>query len=472
MTDPVRAHAHARPDAPAVVTPDAVWTWRDLDARVEAAAGRLRAVAEPHPALGPAVALLAPTTPATVAAVLGAWRAGVALVPLSPRWPSAALAAALDRLGLSRLHPPDDLTRPLRGPLSPPGRETERGGPRSGSRFLTVVHTSGTTGAPRAAVHTVDNHVESARGLAARLPLRPTDRWLLDLPLAHVGGLGVVVRCALAGAAVAIPAPGDLASLAPTHASLVPTQLHRLLAAGVAPTASLRAVLLGGAAASPALLARAVGAGWPVATSYGLTEMTSTVTATAPVTRADDLDALASSGDVLPGRDVRIVGGEIVVAGATLFAGWADAERITPPPAADEAGGYPTGDLGAWDAAGRLVVTGRIGNRFTVGGENVQAEAVEAALAAVPGVDEAVVVPVADAEWGARPVAFVAGAAVPPPDALAAAVRRVLPGVAVPVAFHAWEGSAGMKPDRAALARRASGQWRVARGSSDDAPKM
>ncbi len=455
MTDPVQAHARARPDAPAVVTPDAVWTWRDLDAHVEAAAGRMRALAEPHPALGAAVAMLAPTAPETVAAVLGAWRAGVALVPLSPRWPDAALTGALDRLGLSRV-------------VDASGEREARNDQRARSPYLTVVHTSGTTGAPRAAVHTVANHVASARGLASRIPLAPTDRWLLDLPLAHVGGLCVVVRCALAGAAVAIPAPGDLASLAPTHASLVPTQLHRLLAAGVAPPPSLRAVLLGGAASSPSLLARAVRAGWPVATSYGLTEMTSTVAATAPVTGADGLDALASAGDVLPGRDVRLTrAGEIIVSGATLFAGYADGDTLTPPPS----DGFATGDLGAWDDAGRLVVTGRIGNRFTVGGENVQAEAVEAALAAVPGVAEAVVVPVNDAEWGARPVAFVAGAAVPPPDELAAAVRRVLPGVAVPVAFVAWEGSAGMKPDRVALARRASGEPRAGGHEDGSAPR-
>lgn len=461
LADPVRVHAESRPDAPAVVTPGGAWTWRDLDARVDAAARRLPAVAVEHPAVGPLVAAVLPTTPEAVALVLGAWRAGVALAPLSARWPAAARADALARMGLRSALLPDDLA----ALVAPAG--TARGLPELDlMRPFTIVHTSGSTGAPRAAVHTGANHVASGRGLIGALGLAAGDRWLLDLPLAHVGGLGVVVRCALAGATVAVPTPGTptaeaLHALAPTHVSLVPTQLWRLVEAGAAPAPSLRAALVGGAALAPVLAERAAALGWPVRASYGLTEMTSTVTVTAPD------DAGASAGDVLPGREVRIAepdpdprlrgeagDGEIVVGGDALFAGFLDGARLVPP-----ADGYATGDLGRWDAAGRLVVVGRTGTRFKVGGEYVQPEAVEAALAAVDGVAEAVVVPVPDAEWGARPVAFVRprGAARPSDGVLADGVRRVLPGVAVPVAFHAWDGPAAMKPDRVALAALARG---------------
>ena len=88
----------------------------------------------------------------------------------------------------------------------------------------------------------------------------------------------------------------------------------------------------------------------------------------------------------------------------------------------------------------------------------MQPEAVEAALACLPGVAEAVVVPVPDAEFGERPVAFVrpAGPSLPDADALRLALRETLPAFAVPVAFYPWDGPAGMKPDRRALAAEAA----------------
>ncbi len=463
MTDPVRHHAQARPDAPAVVLPDAVWTWRDLDARVGAAARRLAAFATPHPVLGPTVAVVARTQPDLVALVLGALRAGIVVAPLPARWPPAAVADALTRLGLTHVvtddHELADVTTHTLADLVAPDGEAGPAPDLDPARLFTVVHTSGTTGAPRPAVHTVGNHVASAAAMNAHLALDEDGRWLLDLPLAHVGGLGVIVRCALAGAAVAIPAPGvptadALRTLAPTHASMVSTQLVRLLRDAAPPPPGLRAILLGGSAIAPGLLDRASAAGWPVATSYGLTEMTSTVTATPP---GADRAALATSGLALPGREVRIGDGdEILVRGATLFAGYVTHDRLGRPLDADR--WYATGDLGRLDDGGRLTVVGRIGNQFVSGGENVQPEAIEAALAALAGVAEAVVVAVPDAEWGARAVAWVrpTADALPAADVLADGLRRTLPGYAIPVTFHAWVGADGMKPDRRALAAEAA----------------
>jgi O-succinylbenzoic acid--CoA ligase len=450
--DPVRAHAERRPDAPALVTPETALPWAGLDARVGGAAARL--------AEGPRrVAVQARTSPDLVVLVLAALRARRVLVPLSTRWPPAAAADALGRLGLDLLLT-DGTTEPppgvaVRG-LADATRQRAEGAapPLSPDRPFTVVHTSGSTGRPKAALHTVGNHVWSARGVNERMGLGADGRWLLDLPLYHVGGLGVVVRCALAGAAVAVPTPGTgtagaVRDLRPTHASLVSTQLRRLLDAD-ADASSLRAVLLGGSAVPAELLDRAVRRGLPVATSYGLTEMTSTVTATDPgAPRAD----LATSGRALARRRLRVSeAGEVEVGGPALFAGYLDGGRLRPPGA-----WHPTGDLGRLDAEGRLVVTGRRDLLFVSGGENVQPEAVEAALLRLEAVAEAAVVPVPDAEFGARPVAFVRPAGGAPVDGarLAAALRQRLAGFEVPVAFHAWGGAGGMKPDRPVLTREA-----------------
>lgn len=452
LADPVRQQAEARPEAAALVTPGTTWTWADLDARVGAAAARL--------AVGPGrLAVWAPTSPDLVVLLLGALRARRTVVPLSTRWTPAAVSDALGRLGLDRLLLAPGLMAPADLPGEPLATIVEGGGdggapPLDPARPWTVVHTSGSTGTPKAALHTVGNHVSSAHGVIDRLDLRADGRWLLDLPLYHVGGLGVVVRCVLAGAAMAVPGVGmgtaeAVRTLRPTHASLVTTQLRRLLEGATADDlASLRAVLLGGSAIPAALLDAARQRGVPVATSYGLTEMTATVTATAPGAPADDL---ATSGTPLRDGTLRISpGGEIEVGGPALFAGYLTDQGLVAPGT-----WHSTADLGHVDGQGRLVVTGRRDLRFVSGGENVQPEAIEAALLRLDDVAEAVVVPVPDSEFDARPVAFVRTLAPLDAAALAGALREGLPGYMVPVAFYAWPGAGGLKPDRPALTREA-----------------
>ena len=423
--DPLAAHAARRGDAVALVTPADAWTWRALDAHVDRVAERLRyesafgfngwhnGAREARGALGMAeppasgLAVQAPTSPALVVLALAALRAGMVWVPLSPRWPPDAVAAALARLGIRHLvtdgAAPPGWTRHALADLvaageTPSDRAAKRPWPFDGTSqfsgltvldterrwdldaFWTVVHTSGSTGTPKAALHTVGNHTASADGVTERLGLRAGDRWWLDLPLEHVGGLGVVTRCVLAGAAIAMPArersvADNLAALRPTHASLVPTQLARWLDAveGGADASSLRAVLVGGAATPPALIDRAVAAGLPVCTSWGMTEMTATVTATPPgAGRA----ALATSGAPLPGREVRVSrDGEVWTRGAPRFAGYLreplaaarrDGRGLARPFDAD--GWFATGDTGVLDADGRLTITGRRDLQFVSGG--------------------------------------------------------------------------------------------------------
>lgn len=461
IPDPVCRHATERPRDVALVTPRRSWSWAELDARVGASARRL--------ADGPErVAIQAQTSPELVVFVLACLRAGRTCVPLSTRWPAAQTGAALDRLALDALVTDEATPAPagvrIRNLADVARSDAVGEGPAASiplDRPWTVVHTSGSTGAPKAALHTVGNHVWSARGVVDHLGLGPGDRWLLDLPLYHVGGLGVVVRCVLAGAALVVPdretpTAEAVERLRPTRASFVATQLRRLLQSG-ADTRSLRAVLLGGSAIPTDLLDLAAERGVPVATSYGLTEMTSTVTATAPGAPREEL---ATSGRVLPHRDLRISAeGEIEVGGPTLFAGYLDGDGLRAP-----GRWHATGDLGHLDEQERLVITGRRDLQFVSGGENVQPEAIEAALLAQKGVAEAAVVPVSDAEFGARPVAFVRPAGEGPldPGRLAGALRQRLPGFMIPVAFVGWAGAGGLKPDRPALRaeaeRRAAGE--------------
>jgi O-succinylbenzoic acid--CoA ligase len=269
--------------------------------------------------------------------------------------------------------------------------------------------------------------------------------------------LGVIVRCALAGAAFAVPDAGwstarVIRDLGVTHASLVGTQLYRLLRDDPAPApAHLRVALLGGGPASQALLDEAIGRGWPVANSYGLTEMGSTVTAT----RAGARDATA--GAPLPGRIVCVVGDEIRVGGEGLFAGYLAGGGLDRPIDAEDL--FRTGDLGSIDGEGRLTITGRADNRFVSGGENVQPEEVEAALASLSGVIRAIIVPVPNPEFGCRGVAFVetSDGTLPDEGSMAGALAERIPLFKIPVRFLPWPtGDAGFKPSRRELERVAA----------------
>ena len=436
-------------------------TYADLDRRVTATAAWLH---DHGLQRGDRLAVYRPSDVGALVLLLAAFRAGVVVAPLSTRQPAAAVPPLLERIACRTLAAAPDPAWTGLDVLDLEAPPTDHRPPSTAYWHLdasaTLVFTSGSTGEPKAALHTLGNHVASARGAVGFFDLKPEGRWLLNLPLYHVGGLGVLFRCVLAGAAVVLPGEGasieeTVEARGVTHLSLVATQLLRVLR-GDRPEvlAETKAILLGGSAIPPGLIADAHARGLPIHTSYGMSEMASTVTATPP---GATLDALGTSGVVLPHREVGLVDdGEILVRGATLFAGYADGDRVERP---DRDGWFPTGDLGAWDeVAGErmLRVVGRKDHRFISGGENVQPEEVEAALGRIEGVRQAVVVPVADAEFGQRPVAFVEAEAWRPEawrEALAASLARFK----IPVAFHPWpeDAQAGMKVSRAALHARA-----------------
>ena len=255
-------------------------------------------------------------------------------------------------------------------PVDPRLGERERAALSTAGDAALVVHTSGTTAAPRPVELSLGNVLANALGSAVALGLDEDERWLCPLPLSHVGGLMVLLRSAIY-ATTAIIGPAERATDDDvTLASMVPTQLQRLLDAGARPGARLRRVLLGGAAATPALLARAAEAGWPVAETYGLTQACSQVTV---------------DGHPLPGLSVTIADdGEILVEGPTVAGG----------------GVLRTGDLGRLDDRGRLVVTGRTTDTIVTGGENVAPAEVEATLLEHPAVADAAVFARPHPEWG------------------------------------------------------------------------
>ena len=453
--DPLRRAAGLHGSRTAVALPGEVVTWSRLDRAVDRAA---RALAAHGIGPGTIVAFRAPTDLATIVVMHALWRLSAVAAPIGVRLPHDGFRAAVQNLGSPVVLAPKEVEAIAReasndsqGPVGP--IRTGRGV----SRAATAVFTSGTSGEPKAAVHRLAAHLASAAGAAEALAFGEESRWMLALPLHHVGGLAILFRAAFTGGSVALAEPGEdpfdaCARTRSTHLSLVSTQLVRGLAAGRGPGPGIACLLLGGGPIPSEAVEEAERRGWPVSASYGLTESASLVTATRPGVP----DAAATSaGRPLPGRRVRIGPGSIIqVAGRTLADGYLVAGVLEPLRGQD--GWFATGDLGTWDDAGRLVVTGRADAMFVSGGENVHPEVVERIIGAVPGVRQVVVVPVPDAEFGARPVAFVDG------DAAHAALREAvlarLPAFMAPVAWLPWPAElaeAGIKPSRRELAERA-----------------
>lgn len=281
----------------------------------------------------------------------------------------------------------------------------------------TYLLTSGTTRAPKIAVHSFENYRINASSTLHNMPLIPGDAWLLNLPLFHVGGLGILFRCFLSAATVVLGNSFE----GVTHVSMVPTQLYRLLNEGT-DFSELHVVLLGGGPAPMSLLKRAYDLGVPLYTTYGLTEMSSQVTTTSSDRTWEDTQ---TAGYLLCDRELKIAeDGEILVKGPTLFLGYINSEN--------EIGDwFHTRDRGFIDKLGRLHVLGRLDRMFISGGENIQPEEIECALLESE-VTQAFVVPESDVEFGFRPVAYVDG--IPNLEKL----KSLLPKFKIPVRFSPW----------------------------------
>jgi O-succinylbenzoic acid--CoA ligase len=436
----VLAEAGGRPDAAALVTTSRVWTYGSLSEAVDA---RARELEEGGVTPGALVPLVVEPDAEGVLSLLALWRIGA--VPL-----------------------------PLHGRSTPAERDAARSLDRPPTGTQVVVWTSGTGGRARGVALSFQSFAASARGASRRLDLGSDDVWLASLSPAHVGGLALITRSLILGGAMVAAGAFDAAvasdlidgaALAPgapgpvTHASFVPTQLLRLLdqRRGVTAPPTFRCALIGGAHAPAELVERAHRGGWPLALTYGSTEMCSQV-ATAPpeLTRRKP----GTVGAPLDGVEVRIgEGEEILVRGATQAIGYVSAagrgaegleggdsaeggddveggDAVTGA-VADTDGWYHSGDLGRLDGDGHLWVTGRRADRIVSGGVTIDAIEVEEALRSHPSVIDACVVGLPDEEWGERVAAWVEPVVGEfDPEELDRHVRTLLSAAKVPRTWH------------------------------------
>ena len=292
-----------------------------------------------------------------------------------------------------------------------------------------IISTSGSEGEPRGVMLSAANLDAAAAASNRHLPVQAGDLWLACLPLYHIGGQMILWRCARAGAAVLLhdgfnadAVAADLRRYPVTHISLVPAMLARMLETGVAPPPGLRHVLVGGAALSQALFAKASAAGWPLNPSYGMSETAAQVATWTP---ADGPWHEGLVGRALGANEFALAAdGRIRIRGPQVMAGYLDGGGI------DADGWLTTGDLGKIDAKGRLTVTGRADDMLISGGRNVHPLEVESCLAACPGVRDVAVTGLPDMVWGDLIVALVVGDATA--QGIADWCRPRLPGAALP----------------------------------------
>ena len=380
-------------DKPALKLNDEVLSWQQLCARVDrlAAEFHLQGVEE-----GDGVLLLAHNHPQTLLAWLALLQCGARILPVNPQLPRPLLDVLLPQMTLRFALVLDGTFDGLPA-LSMRERAGEYRVAWQPARLASMTLTSGSTGLPKAAVHTCDAHLASARGVLALMPYGEDDDWLLSLPLFHVSGQGILWRWLHAGARLTVreKQPLEQALQCCTHASLVPTQLWRLI--NGEHRVALKAVLLGGAAIPVALTEKAREQGIRTFCGYGLTEFASTVC-------AKEADGEPDVGVPLPGREIQVVEGEVWIKARSMAAGyWRDGALL---PLTNAQGWFATRDRGAL-CDGRLTILGRMDNLFFSGGAGIQPEELERVIGTHPQVNQVYVVPFDDIEFGQRPVAVV-----------------------------------------------------------------
>jgi malonyl-CoA/methylmalonyl-CoA synthetase len=393
-------------------------TFAALVDRALAAAASLGA-----PLGGRRVALLAPQDADWVAAFLGVVLGGGVAVPLSPAYPAADLDWFVADAGATLVTAPREL---LSGPRA---RPAERG------ETALLLYTSGTTGRPKGARITHANLDAQTALLAGAWALSPGDRLLHALPLHHLHGLVVsLLSVLLAGGRVTMLPRFDAARVADelgraTVFMAVPAMYHRLRERGAPLELAALRLATSGSAALPVSLAawwRDLHGAIPLE-RYGMTEI--------GVALSNPLDpAGRRAGHVglpLPGIEVKLDDGELLVRGPTVFAGY-HAREVDP----FEDGWFRTGDVAAFDADGGWRLLGRTSTDILKsGGEKISALHIEEVLRAHPAVADAAVIGLPDERWGDRVIAAVEARRGVTPAELEAHARARLAAHEVPKEF-------------------------------------
>lgn len=434
-------------------------TWRDLHQIIEQWADVWQAEGVSS---GKGVALIGRYQPALVIAYLVALRLQCRVLVINPMFPAEKIKQICEQCNMDYLLDCTQLNGVEVGKLQRLGFGLADNVSQQWMTQcpLTFTLTSGSTGLPKAVVHTLSQHLASAEGISPLLQIDENSEWLLALPLFHVSGQGIVWRWLQNGCCLRCVGDNIYQNLLQvTHSALVPTQLQHFLyflQENKISSFRLSHILLGGAHIPVALTQQAIRAGIQCYSGYGMTEAASTVF-------AKKSDVSAGVGYLLPLREYRLVDGEIWVRGQTLALGyWQKNGEIKT--LLNQEGWFATRDKG-YQAANtkELFIQGRIDNMFISGGENIQPEEIESILLRQPDVKQVFVLPIEDQIYGQRPVAvidFANGFSFDKVNAVQVALREKLEKFKQPIAYYPFEkimrSALGIKVSRHLLSQQLS----------------
>jgi len=294
------------------------------------------------------------------------------------------------------------------------------GGVRTPDDISYLLYTGGTTGVPKAVIHTDRAVVAHYYGTALGWDLPVHMRYLAVAPISHAAGM-LIVPALLSGGTVILQRRFDpaawLQAVAAEHATLsllVPTMIYALLDhpdLERTDLSSLQTVMYGASAISPTRLAEALERVGPVFCQlYGQTESAGQGTS---LWRAEhdpsDLHGLTSCGRSMPFNRVAVLGedgqmaadgepGELCIQGPSVMQGYWKQPELSD---ATLAGGWlHTGDIGVRDGDGRFFIVDRKKDMVVSGGFNVFPREIEDVIATHPAVSSVAVIGVPDDKWG------------------------------------------------------------------------
>ncbi|MEZ0073265.1 long-chain-fatty-acid--CoA ligase [Planotetraspora sp. GP83] len=443
LADILRRRAASTPDLPAVIEPDRVTTFAQLDARSSQVA---RALLADGVEAGDRVAYIGVNAPSFLEVLYGCAKIGAIATAVNNRLAPAEVTRILDDAepavlvlgaGDDGLAPPPETVPSLlrvvtAGAGATPYEQWLDAQPATDPGVLAdpgdtalIFYTSGTTGLPKGIMLTGRNLGQALATMHYEIDLDETSVAMAPIPYFHISGLGLAMVAAVNGAALLLEmatAPEDLRDLLisrrVSHAALVPTLIQRLVSLPDVSSydwSALKYVVYGASPIPlPVIRAATDAIGCSFLQSYGLTESTGGVTVLRPEDHLPDPGQerrLLSAGRPMHGVPMRIVDpdtlkdvapgerGEVLIGGGHVMAGyWRN-------PAATEAAILPggwlrTGDGGSFDEDGYLYLHDRIKDMIVSGGENVYPAEVESALTGHPAVLEVAVIGVPSERWG------------------------------------------------------------------------
>jgi long-chain acyl-CoA synthetase len=437
----------SHPDREAIVTPARRVTYRELGELVKFVARGFR---DEGIVVGDRVAVLLKNRLEFVVASLAVIRIGAIAVPINIREQTDELAYILNDSGAVALVHEQDLIPRLPAPERVPsiarrfavGDSTDGAGsfqallvgagdvspPHEAREEDTAVllYTSGTTGHPKGAMLTHLNIVHSTLHYQLCFDLGPEDRSMLVVPASHVTGVvAIILTMIRSGGCVimmeAFNAPTFMETAARermTHTILVPAMYNLSLMRTDFEAYDLSAWRIGayGGAPMPEATIATLSDKLPtllLSNAYGATETTSPTTIMPPaagVGRSDSVGRVVSCGEVRvvddDGRDVPPgQSGEILIKGPMVVPGYWNKPQATAENFTD--GYWKSGDLGAIDAEGYVMVFDRKKDMINRGGYKIYSAEVENVLSYHPEVVESAAVPSPDPVLGERVHCFV-----------------------------------------------------------------